>query len=613
LTIPKSFYTRNGFKSKKRGELLADDIMPPLAPGAKRGSNKGFFARLFNGKEDASLPTSQSSEIEPKNSIFNDQDLDKPEQKQGQTTVQPNQAQKQARPPEMDDMTLEKIRQQLGLAIQKGQANEIPEPPAIGKKDDKKAQPPKEEDFSFELPSIDMDGEDEPRNDDLLEEKADSKKDEGDDLDIDDFTKDYTKGITEPPKIRQEKEKTKQTHEITSTESDWAKEADLSHHDAKSIEPSPFTSPVPTKDDDTEKGRVGFDNDGIIPARIASINKPTAKTPELDEDLVPPKPDSLKKEKEPEKKKGERPKSKPAKTAEEKYKEEKQVKPIPAPVEKPEEKVEKEKRVEDDKEKSISQERPPEITPAFDEEGLRRRLEKEAADKAADAVSNEREALKKEKQAFEQEKISVAGKANRIDFREKQLNKMQEDIDQSKKDLENQRSLITSERNQLDKDREESQKIEQSLPAMKAEYDKLMAKLDSLKDQIRINSQMEENLKRRETALAQAQTRLEEMEERIKDQGFSEYLESELKGHKLVAPKIPNENVLKEKNPDIYNLLEDCKTLVSKNKIGEAKEVYMRLRNIYQHMPQEDPLKELVYTLIRELYDDINLASIKLK
>jgi chromosome segregation ATPase len=245
---------------------------------------------------------------------------------------------------------------------------------------------------------------------------------------------------------------------------------------------------------------------------------------------------------------------------------------------------------------------------------LRKEIERIIKDKIRDKVREEervklekeldaeRDKLRKERQSVEQEKIALAGNSNKLDFREKHLA-------QARAELEHDRAALRKEKAQFESDMKEHQELVKKLPLIRRDYEKLKSKMVAFGDRIRLNTRLEENIARREKALAEAQRHLGEMESKIKQEGFSGYLETEASGQSFISRKLSQGDILKERNPDIYAMVDDCKSAIWRNQLSHAKEVYMKLRDRYHSARMSDAERELLYTTIRELYDDITLAG----
>ena len=212
-------------------------------------------------------------------------------------------------------------------------------------------------------------------------------------------------------------------------------------------------------------------------------------------------------------------------------------------------------------------------------------------------LDEERQRLEQEKQLLEQQKILVSGEANKYDFRNKQFIKDKQEIAQKEK--------------QLRKDKAEAEELLEKLPAMRKDYQKLQKGMKEIYERLELNDGLEEEIREREEALRQAQKRLERTEEKIKEEGFSDYLESELRGKPLVEPKFEEKDILKASHLEVYNMIDECKALLREKNISEAKKIYMKLREAYNTMKLKTSDEDMLHTAIGELYNDIKLAEME--
>lgn len=259
-----------------------------------------------------------------------------------------------------------------------------------------------------------------------------------------------------------------------------------------------------------------------------------------------------------------------------------------------------------------SQVKKEEETPAYTS-GLIKEMEKNLVEKirteeksrVEKEFEHERAIFEKEKQSLEQEKIAVAGKASKYEFKEKQLKR-------DKAELE-------AEKAKLKRDKEEADDLIKKLPVMRKDYETLNERMNEVYETLKKYSkkeidlrEIEKNIELNKQSLAQAQQRLEETEQKIKEKGFSQYLETELKEESLVSHKLEEvQDITKASNLEIYNLIDECKTLIRDKNLNEAKKRYMRIREAYTTVNVQGTEKDLLYTAVRELYDDIKLAEME--
>lgn len=263
-------------------------------------------------------------------------------------------------------------------------------------------------------------------------------------------------------------------------------------------------------------------------------------------------------------------------------------------------KEEKEKK----KEESIDSSRPiVEIEKEFREKitGQIREEEKAKLEKNYEEL---RKALEKQKEMIEQEKIMVAGKVSKYEFKEKQLRK--------------EKSGFADEKENFSNEKKEAVELLRKLPSLREDHDKLQGRMIEIYERLKEYNhkedgllQIEKNIIEKEKALGQAQKRLEEMEEKIREKGFADYLEAEVKNQHLISPQFEEKDLLKDADIGLYNLIDECKSLIINRNIIEAKNIYMQLRDAYTTIKVEGAEKDLLYTTIRELYDDIKLAEME--
>ncbi|MBN2459761.1 hypothetical protein JXB28_05745 [Candidatus Woesearchaeota archaeon] len=215
-----------------------------------------------------------------------------------------------------------------------------------------------------------------------------------------------------------------------------------------------------------------------------------------------------------------------------------------------------------------------------------------------------KEKMEKESQQLEQQKIVAAGQMNKNAFKEKQLKAFEIEIEREKKELE--------------MNKQEAEEIIRRLPGLKKEHDELNKKMQKMQDRIQAyeNKQRElddidAEIRKNQEALIEAQQRLIATEERIKEQGFADYLETEIKKDALVSPKFEEPDIARASNLEFYNLIDNCKSMIREKNLKQAKSSYMQLREAYNTLPVEGLERDMIFTAIRELYDDIKLAEME--
>ncbi|MBU1199320.1 MAG: hypothetical protein KKF46_04265 [Nanoarchaeota archaeon] len=538
---------------------MEEDILPPVAPGEqKAGSDKkkkkGLLGGLFGKKEEKLSAPEQAPE-----------------------TPTPETEKQELLKDVTEDINLDDIRKNLGLEFDDDK-KEVPE--EIKKE-------PESEKEEFKLPEIEEPAESEKEEFKLpeIEEPAELKEFE------EEMGLDPDKLLEEPPKIEKKKEKTDSSEPFdVNWDSDELK-------DEKSKKKSDFDVDVKSE---VEKEKIKPKEEFIKDLRPEEVKKfakdlkrkefedkkgikyePEVNLDEAEDELPPPElmadiPEPPKIEK-----KKEIPNVKPKK-------EKKEAKPK--------------------KEKKITKKAK---TAGIDVDALKKEIEKEFREE----FEKERETLKKEKQALEYDKIRVAGQMNKVEFKENTIDNKKEEYRQEKEKLKEE---IRLEREQLKNDKEEAKDLIKKLPALKADHFKLNHKMKVIYDKIHEFEEkekklleIEKELENKEIALKVSEKRLEQLDESIREKGFSDYLESEIKSEPLVSTTFEEKDILKASHLELYNLIDTCKVMVRDKNLIEAKKLYMELRNSYEGVNLRGAEKDMLHTVIRELYDDIKLAELE--
>lgn len=254
----------------------------------------------------------------------------------------------------------------------------------------------------------------------------------------------------------------------------------------------------------------------------------------------------------------------------------------------------------DEKKKSLEKE--------FEEKS--KEHESASTEKKKELDKREKE-IEKQRQELEQEKIMIAGKSNKYDFKEKQLRKEKSEWAEEKEKME-------TEKKEFEDEKAEAEELKPKLAVMRKDYANLQSRMHEIYDKLKEFEnkeaelhKLEQKIAEKELLLRKAQTRLEEAEASIKEKGFAGYLESEARQEPIVSPKFEEKDLIKETHMEVYELIDSCRSMIRVGNIGEAKKLYMQLREIYSNVKIRGPEKELLYTAIRELYDDIKLGEME--
>lgn len=173
-----------------------------------------------------------------------------------------------------------------------------------------------------------------------------------------------------------------------------------------------------------------------------------------------------------------------------------------------------------------------------------------------------------------------------------------EEVENLKKSLkEEEEKLKEEEKNFKMFVEREKKKLLEEAKRMREEYEKLKAKTE----------------KERQTYLEikKAQDSIETKKRLIEKEGFERYLRSKLTG---TVPGEDDEDIYpdihKVKHIHIYNMIDECKKALDAGDIQKAKLLYTKSREAFSKAKISSVEKHLLYNSLRELYDDIHLASL---
>ena len=126
------------------------------------------------------------------------------------------------------------------------------------------------------------------------------------------------------------------------------------------------------------------------------------------------------------------------------------------------------------------------------------------------------------------------------------------------------------------------------------------------------------NVDKKEVAVEYAKDVIESQKSKLIDNEFEQYLHDELNKMNggisrsnidlVTNLKIPG---LEKESRTIYQLINQCKDMLTQNKVDEAKVYYNQVRDrYYQSGFSGKQEKEAIHNMIRSLYDEINLSDI---
>jgi hypothetical protein len=113
-------------------------------------------------------------------------------------------------------------------------------------------------------------------------------------------------------------------------------------------------------------------------------------------------------------------------------------------------------------------------------------------------------------------------------------------------------------------------------------------------------------------AIQKAEQRITREKKNLDNMVFSKYIESKLKS--IVPDTIAKDIILPDSslNPEairIYNMIENCKSMLSQN-IPQAKREYNHIKRLYENGRFDKYDRAMIFNALRYLYNDIQLATI---
>ena len=157
--------------------------------------------------------------------------------------------------------------------------------------------------------------------------------------------------------------------------------------------------------------------------------------------------------------------------------------------------------------------------------------------------------------------------------------------------------------------KEEKGRYENRLKFMnKAFQHKLEKKEVDLKDRWK-------DIHRKEAEISLAKKEFTKQSQYFEEKGFELFLQEEKKGkHNLSVDKLED---LHEKlkipeleQANLYKKITNCRELVKKNEVNEAKELYNKIRKQFYNLESNNADREVIKNSIRDLYDTINLSAL---
>jgi hypothetical protein len=252
----------------------------------------------------------------------------------------------------------------------------------------------------------------------------------------------------------------------------------------------------------------------------------------------------------------------------------------------------------------------------------REAFEKEKV-KQLEAIDKEREKLQKEKEHFQEEKEKVAADKRSANAKAASTARQEKSLETKKEKLEKDLAALKDEKeslkNEKDSFKNEKSEFEKRVKDFKAEEKKTLAKIDAehkdvmkrLKKAEEMEAKAEEKLReRRKIAqyIEEAEKGFEEHFSQEQSESFNKYLGTKLKSMRESPEVPPVENI---RNLKIYTMIDRARESLENNDVQDARHLYNKIRQSFAKEKLTSGEKSVLYNTIRELYDDIHLASLK--
>jgi hypothetical protein len=232
------------------------------------------------------------------------------------------------------------------------------------------------------------------------------------------------------------------------------------------------------------------------------------------------------------------------------------------------------------------------------EETLRQREKKIAADVTKTAAEQEKLKVAKEDHA------KSAAQAKKL---ESETEKMIADAEQRAKES------LDEERASRDRIKAEMKKLEaarKQVEGIRQQIDKALAKViknkKSVSSAVALRKQLEESILGARQGLAKERKDMDE-------QSYKSYLDTKIETTPIGQPDRDSSNEVmdvRSKQLPIYAKVEDCRQALESKDLEKAKRLYAELREDFQKAKVPAEERSVLYTNIRELYDDIHLAML---
>ncbi|MBN1377226.1 hypothetical protein JW949_02735 [Candidatus Woesearchaeota archaeon] len=237
---------------------------------------------------------------------------------------------------------------------------------------------------------------------------------------------------------------------------------------------------------------------------------------------------------------------------------------------------------------------------------LRRR--EHALKKKQDELEKQEDKLEKEKRDLERAirtriDEGIKEEKKKLIEKEKEFDKKEAELSRKEQELRKQGAF-------------KSMQLEVMKEKLKSEKDALKSKEKELDKVEEEKEKVEKDLEDKEElfGLRKIEIPRKNKKRSHKDNDFEEFLKEKLGELRpedaSFRKKVVGEDVVDyiRNHPKIYEMSEKCRDSIRNGDIGAAKEFYEKLREIYEQSSLDGIEKSIIYNVIRELYNEIQLA-----
>src|SRR3989339_126519 len=209
--------------------------------------------------------------------------------------------------------------------------------------------------------------------------------------------------------------------------------------------------------------------------------------------------------------------------------------------------------------------------------------------------------LKKQLDIIERERTEFESKKEKI------LKELKDKMNYMQTTYDNKLKQLSDERNDFEKKRASAIELLNKGDAVHKDLEQLQNLKDSMEQKRNYVDKMFTEDKELQKAISNAELRLGKKREQLDNMIFSKYIEWKLK-----QPDSSEDVTKLFTNPKIdglKKLIRECRKLIARDDIHQAKASYNNVKSLFESMESKD--KEMFYNIVRELYNDIQLAAMQ--